>query len=753
VRKLACFAIFFAAAVFCAQLLPRESAAAAAIPAIAALLLALTLLPKLRRLSRVGFYRLALLGLMTGSLYFSLWQWYMAGETERYLGEARTVEAVVLEEPERARFAARAPVKLGRLRCSLYYDSSTELHAGDRIRVAARFRDTAEKTDGDVWLSMGVQLFGSAVEPPQRLGRAENEWRYYPARLGLMMREMICSRVDADTAAFLLAILTGDRSRLREDTWFYSMLRSSGVAHCVAVSGMHLSFLMSFLYFFLGRGKPAALACIPVTLLFMAVTGFTASVVRAGIMQLAVCVAVLTKHEYDSLSALALALLVLVLANPYCVQNAGLLLSFGSTLGILLFMPELLEWLPDLPKKTGRRNPLAALVRFARSSLAVSLSASVFTVPLTALFFGQVSLLAPLTNLLVLWAVSLCFSLGLLSLPLGLIPGSGPWLQYPLRLLVGWIRLIAGTLGSFPLAAVYTRSVYIRCWLLLSGLTFLVYRAVPALRPCIGSYILTVLAALALFWGFSVLEPRQDDLWICALDVGQGQCIAVTNGDSAVLLDCGGSLSANAGDIAAEYLFSLGKMQADALVLTHFHADHMNGAEELLRRLRVKALYVPRPDPEDAGARRLIAFALEQGCGVRYVEELLEVSAGSQRLTLIPPLDDGSENESGLCVVARSGGYALLDTGDAGYGTERRLLERMRLRGIEVLTAGHHGSKNSVSPELLAELRPYAVLVSAGRNNSYGLPNGETVRRILASGAKLFRTDEQGSVILRCHGG
>ena len=750
-RKLAWFAVFFAAAAFIVLSCPRELGG---ILWIAAALIAASLVFLLFRLrkgeKRSAFLRTALFGLALGCLYVILWREAGTREMETLLNRQQTVEAVVLEDSAAASFGLRTNVRIGRLRCCLYTDGTSELKAGEKIRVSAEFRNTAEKTGSDYYLSLGVPLFGYAKEPPVILGEAEAQWRFLPARAGRFLRERIGLLYDRDSASFLLAILTGDRSQLRRDTHFYAMLRASGVSHCVAVSGMHVSFLVMFLFILLGRGRLSALVCIPMTLAFMAMTGFTASVIRAGVMQIAVCGAKLFRKDYDSLTALGLALLVLLLLNPYSILNAGLQLSFASTLGILLFCRPIAEGLPNPPKRWGKHSAAARLWYAVKASLSVSLSAEIFTVPLGALYFGQISLLTPLTNLAVLWAVSLCFCFGLLGVLASLFSiRTGMLFSAPTGFLVSYIRTVAGWIGRFPLAALYTKSVYLPCWLVLTWASMALYRFLPGLRRRTLSFVLTALTGLCVFLGLSYLEPALDTLRFCAVDVGQGQCLVLSDHAGVTVIDCGGSQSVNAGDLAAEYLFSIGRFSADRLILTHFHQDHMNGVKELLMRMPVHALYCPKPDAEDDEAWELLKAAERCDTIVVFVEEnVLWLQSDGLSLTMVPPLNRVKENESGLCVIARKGDFSLLCTGDAGTGTELRLLERLQLENLSLLVAGHHGSSGSVSDALLEKVRPLAVVISVGRN-SYGLPSAKTLTRIRSHGVEIYRTDEQGSVILR----
>jgi competence protein ComEC len=279
------------------------------------------------------------------------------------------------------------------------------------------------------------------------------------------------------------------------------------------------------------------------------------------------------------------------------------------------------------------------------------------------------------------------------------------------------------------------------------------YRFLPGIEHRFRSFFITSGLSLVVFLGLSYWEPAMDDLRFCALDVGQGQCLVCTARSGVTVIDCGGSLYQNAGDLVTEYLYSQGRFRADTLVLTHFHQDHVNGVMEFLRRVPVSRICCPAPAEDDRDAQSLLDFARDRGVAVIYVEEDIRwIEQSGLTMVLVPPLNREKENESGLCIAAETEGFSFLCTGDAGRGTEKRLLERIRLEALTILVAGHHSSAGSVSEELLSAVHPRAVVVSVGRN-SYGLPSEKTLIRIRDSGAAIRRTDENGDVILRVRQG
>jgi competence protein ComEC len=208
-------------------------------------------------------------------------------------------------------------------------------------------------------------------------------------------------------------------------------------------------------------------------------------------------------------------------------------------------------------------------------------------------------------------------------------------------------------------------------------------------------------------------------------------------------VDCGGNASASAGDVAADHLAALGRDDLDWLVLTHLDDDHFNGVAQLLYRLDVKKIAAPRVERLE----ELVRLAGREDAELILVETKQVVAFGEAKLTLYPPLGRGTSNEEGLFVLCSAGDFDTLITGDADEFVERMLVKYYGLPDIELLMVGHHGSKNSTCQELLDVLCPELAVISVGYN-SYGHPAQETLARLEASDAKIYRTDENGTVTI-----
>ena len=207
------------------------------------------------------------------------------------------------------------------------------------------------------------------------------------------------------------------------------------------------------------------------------------------------------------------------------------------------------------------------------------------------------------------------------------------------------------------------------------------------------------------------------------------------------LVDCGSSNSEyQAGNVAADYLESAGYRALNQMILTHAHADHTNGLEELLERMEVHSILLP-----DKKEWEQSISLLHQKSLITEVKEVKTVQVGDICFTIYPPIGDGDGNEAGLSILISRREFDFLITGDMPSSQEEQLMELYGLPDLELLIVGHHGAKSSTSRDLLLQTNPEAAIISVGRN-SYGHPAEEVLYRLTDGEINVYRTDLQGNI-------
>ena len=751
-RKLAWFAGSYAGAVFLAvYLLPEgillPAGALCAVGGMAGLCLRGN-----RRL------RLLLLGLGLGAglLWTGAYTALFHTPARLLSGAERTVTAQVTDWPEadsrwiEVRFHQEEG---GWLKALLWLEAVPEdLRPGDELTVTASFElaDSLSGERSDYYYSKGVTLRAYARGEAEMARPDRVPVRYWPVYVAHAIRQSALRAFPESVGPLVSALLTGDTSGL--DGGFYSALRRTGTAHVVAVSGLHVSFLAGLITVLLGRQRRrSAVAGIVLMFFFAAAAGNTPSVLRAAFMQSMLLLAPLLDREDDRATSLCTILMLLLVWNPYAAASISLPLSFAGGAGICLFTAPLCQrWQSVLPRKPkGFWLRLGCMAfRFVTASLAVTLGAIAFTTPLSAYYFDTVALISPLANLLILWAVSDLFLGGLVVAVIGLLlPGLAALLGLVVSLAGYYLLWMVPALAAFPFAAVSAGSVYIKAWLGLVYALLLVHLILPGGKK--GLVLPFGLGIASLCWALLLHAGTYTfgQMTVSVLDVGQGLSAAIYAQGASALVDCGGSSMDDAGDIAADYFQGLGLSRIDVVVLTHYHEDHANGVARLLERMEVGLLVLPDVERSDPLRRTILDLAEEKGVDTLLLTERADLTLGNGSLTVYPPLGGGDANEEGLSVLCTAGEFDALITGDMDQVIEGRLIKYGDLPDIELLVAGHHGSKYSTSEELLLAARPELAVISVGYN-TYGHPAPETLERLAAAGCEIYRTDWSGTVTI-----
>ncbi len=746
-RKLFWFAFgFLGACLLAGYLVAREYY----LPAVVAgsVLLALSLLAMLKW-KQARYPAVILLGLVVGFSWIFLHDEITLSAVRASDRQAKHLEVMALEDPETTQYGTMVLV-LARIdgrpcQARAYLSDKVQVQMGDTLQGTFRVSSTLVGGKGDSSYLRSNQIF-------MTLSGEENITVTRPEHLPILCwpayaKELLLFTVDslfsADTAAYAKALLLGDTEGLDYET--YSDLKTSGIAHVIAVSGMHVTILFGLIYFLTGRRRLlVVLLGFPLLLFFAAMVGFSPSITRACLMNALMMLGLLFNKEYDSFTSLGFAVLVMLLMNPYTATSVSFQLSVACMAGMFLFTEPIVNWLMDR-KRLGKWKKLRKPLHSFSLSVGISLGATIATTPLCAIYFGTVSIVGLLTNLLTLWVITYVFygimaacALGAVYVPLGMVAA---WVT---SCGIRFVQWIVSVLADFPVAAVYTQSKYVVFWLIFCYFLLGAYLHMQKKRPAVFACCAALGLCLALF--VSWYEPLTDDCRVTVLDVGQGQCVLLQSEGKNYLVDCGGDSDTQTADRAAGFLLSQGISRLDGVILTHFDRDHAGALAYLLTRVPTDRLFLPNTADEDALSEELLTY---EGGAVQRVESLTQILFGPVKITLIPSKRAEVDNESGLCVLFQRENCDILITGDRSAEGELELMESIDLPKLELLVAGHHGSKHSTSQALLEATRPETVVISVGADNPYGHPSREVLERLMYFGCILYRTDENGTVVFR----
>lgn len=554
-----------------------------------------------------------------------------------------------------------------------------------------------------------------------------------------------------DGAALVAGLAVGDES-LQSDELDRAM-RTSGLSHLTAVSGGNVAIVVVVVVgavTALGLSLVVRVATALIALaLFVMLVGPQPSVLRAAVMGAVVLAGMLVGGRRAGPSVLAASVIVLVIVSPTLAMSWAFALSVGATAGLILLAPRLRAAIDRWPR--ARRWPLGL-----RDALALTGAAQIATLPVLVLMGASVGWVALPANVLAMPAVPAVTVLGLCAaIASPLVPGLAHAFALVASWPASWIAAIAEAGSALPLATLPWPSGVGGVLLLATGglggwlARRWLRRAFPGGLPRRFAGIgIGLASATALLW---ILAPPDRRSWpppnwfLIMCDVGQGDALLVKSGDgSAVVVDAGPDP-----DRVDDCLADAGVDHIPAVVLTHFHADHVAGLTGVLRGRDVAAAYVtPVRDPAEQAVKVAEVLA---AAGLRATE----LSAGDERqagavhwLVRWPRrvITIGSiPNNASIVLDVQVAGRSVLLTGDIELPAQSAVLPDLVGRHFDVVKVSHHGS-SSQDPRLATAITPAVALISVGAGNTYGHPADVTLATWQSVGALVARTDRDGDV-------
>lgn len=635
-----------------------------------------------------------------------------------------------------------------------YLEGVEEPSIGSYVMMEGEFRsfrhasNPGEFDAANYYEIMGKQgrLMGSVCLAESMEHNAFREGLYRLKEYLLLLVRAVYPQNEADIMG---AMLLGEKGTL--DPEIKSLYQQNGIIHILSISGLHLSVLGMGLYKALRKFRLPNV----VNIIFSAgmmycfgiMTGMGVSTVRALVMFCFHLGARLLGRTYDMLTAMTVAALSILVQQPLYLTHSGFLFSFGAICGIGLFLPAV-----EAHRLSGNR-----LVRALFMGIGISLS----TLPVYLIFYYQFPPYSVLLNLLVIPCMSLL-------LPVGIVTMIAGALLLPLAKYLAWPGIL--------LLRLYEKGCQVCLWL--PGHQWIT--GCPAWWQT--ALFLVILTGLILFSGrirsrqfwagvlaaVLVLMVRlPQEFEITVLDVGQGDCIYLSDGQGGHYLIDGGSSDKK--DVETyqilPFLKYRGVRYLDGVFVTHPDSDHISGIRGMLEAyeesgIGMGCLFLPDVDWQSRNEEyhRLELLAEEAGVPVRYIHAGQYMQCGKVMLTCIHPQEGFvSEDTNAFSTVLylHVGAFSALLTGDLEGEGERMVIQSLREKGIgniTMLKAAHHGSGNSTSEEFVQIINPRVALISAGRDNSYGHPHEETLERLASCGCLVYQTPVSGAVTVRVKG-
>ena len=536
----------------------------------------------------------------------------------------------------------------------------------------------------------------------------------------------------------------------------------------LAVSGSHITYIISAFSILMEKKNKRTTKIITIIFLifFMALTGFTASVVRASIMGILILTSGLVHRKSDTINNLGISSLIILICNPYTIIDAGFWLSFAGTMGIILLEEPINSYFQKF--KICKIKPISWII----NSFTITFAANIIIIPIMAYMFSTFSMTFWISNILAAPVMEfvtiygfLIYFISIFSLPLAKFLGI--ILNFSLNSLIK----IAEITSLIPGSSIYIKTPYLLECIIYYLILFLIFnwkrikeklennKILEKIKKNSYKYISIILIFIILT--NTISNKIFQEIKIYFVDVGQGDSTLIqTIEGKNILIDGGGSEfgSFDVGEsILLPYLLDRRITTIDYLMISHFDSDHIGGVFAILENLKVKNIIISKQGETSENLKKFYEITNNKGIRTITVKkgDIVEIDKYSHFEILFPEdnlIEDNILNNNSIVARFNSLDFSILFTGDIEEIAEKRLCELYsgtdKLEAF-VLKVAHHGSKTSSTEEFLELVKPKIALIGVGKNNNFGHPNIDVIERLENMGSKIYRTDNCGEIIIR----
>lgn len=598
------------------------------------------------------------------------------------------------------------------------------------------------------------------------------------------VKNILNTNLQKDEANLCIGLLIGDRTNISKQ--IEEDFKNSNLTHMLAVSGSHFTYIIiaiSFVNKGIKRKRLGQIIMIIVIILFMNLTGNTASVVRSGIMAIYIILASIFHKRADIWTSMAVAIIIQLINNPYAIFDIGLQLSYGGVIGIVVFNKNILSKILyfdnyikiNIKEKIQKNNKykmqeinnteikLSKVKKYIIEASAVTISANIVIIPIMMYHFNTISFTFLISNLLVGPILGFVVIFGFILIFLSFILNSFlmPFF-FILNLLISIILYIAHICANLPFSKVFVptpnKLILVLFYLNLFILFYYKEKNVKNKKQKYSSILLIIIIIFNFI--YPLADSTKKNLTINFIDVGQGDSTLIRVDNKNILIDGGGSLYSDSFDVGEKtlfpYLLDRGITYLDYVIVSHFDADHFQGLEYVINNIKVKNAIISSLGQNSKEYETFLNLAKKKKINIIYVKKGDSINFNNAKIDILYPdneiINDNAKNNNALVCKLIYNNFSILFTGDIEEIAEKKILKlyeknKEKLRA-DVLKVGHHGSKTSSSYDFIKTVFPKIALIGVGKDNNFGHPNLGVIERLEKSGATIYRTDYMGEIEL-----
>ena len=720
-------------------------------------------------------------------------------------GEELTLIAIVDSNKEEKEYKDTYKIKTEykdtNLILSVNKNKDIELEYGDKILIKGEFVEPSEARnyggfDYKEYLK-SIKIHGTIkAENIEILAKNSNNPIFtFANNINLKIKENINKLIPEKYSAIFTGLILGDTSKVEEEV--NDDFKIANISHVLAISGMHITYIVIGIELLLKKGigkRKTRIITIIILVMYMFITGFTPSVVRASIMGIIMLISKLIHRKNDIWTSISLSLLILLIYNPFLILNVGLQLSYLGTIGIVCFNKNVYNFLRKLKVRNKKikyriNRKFILFMDKIKEILSVTLSAQIVILPILLFNFNILGIYFFISNILVSIIIGpiiivgfVCILISFISIEIAKILSIFMSVGIQILISISEISHLPFSKIYIPTPKVWQIAIYYICVIVINKIymsfnlkepdftSIRIRNLVSLLKFKFRQNRKKVLKFLIVFVSLVfILNIIPKKLKIHFVDVGQGDCTFITTPQNkTILIDGGGSMSGEY-DVGEStllpYILDRGYTKVDYVFISHFDQDHVGGILTILEELRVGQVYISKQEQDSENYQKFLKIVEDKKIKVKVLKQgdCLKIEKNLYFDILWPieeQIQENILNNNAMVMKLRYCKFSMLFTGDIEEIAEEKILDFYKekidngesILKSDVLKVAHHGSKTSTTQSFFEKVNPKICLIGVGKNNMFGHPTAEVLERISAT--KIYRTDVNGEIILEvgCNG-
>lgn len=642
----------------------------------------------------------------------------------------------------------------------LKVSGNTTLDVGDKVLVIGVLNEPQENSNPglfdyklylqtqNIFVTMYTKDYNINVIAKDQLTVPEKTAKDFKIKIEKLFDDNLME----EHSSLMKSMLLGDSSYLDEIT--EKRFRDVGLAHVLAVSGLHIGIISLFLIYalsFIGLNRRLAILFTILIIWFYGyMIGYPASVLRASIMFSFLMLANLIYRRYDAVNLIFFAGFILLIFNPLRIFSVGFQLSFSATISLVLFTNRIHEVVFKGKGKIGQAlSPLIAV--------------QIGIIPIMAYHFNNLSTISIIANLLLVPIISVALILGFVMIVFSLVSiGFFHIILYLLSSLLGMLLYIVSFLvyimHQIPYVNISLPSPWIIEIILFYLVIFILLKIIniglfaDIFKYRVSKAVLIYLYILIIFTGFGLFFHTKV-ITIDFIDVGQGDCALIRVNNKNFLVDSGGTPNSDydiGKNVILPYLKKQGVRKLDGVFISHFHVDHCEGVKSFFGNIKLDNIFIGYKNNSNELYNELFELSRKYKMRLTILNKGDRIMIGNNvAVRILFPTKETmfteNENNMSLVMLIEANDRKILFTGDIEKEVEEEIVNSEIKEDIDVLKVPHHGSNTSSMNNFIDFFRPEYAIIQVGRN-SFGHPDEEVINRYMSRGIEVFRNDNDGMV-------